>query len=77
VLAAQEKKRCARRWGVNIIKQYREKLGITKAEAARRCQMQVRNYANTENGKRAVGAEIARRLSAGLGIPIEKLLQVR
>lgn len=58
-----------------MLKEWREKLKLTPAEAARRCRMSAQHYWQIENAERVhVQAATLQKLSTGTGLPLERLV---
>lgn len=58
-----------------LLRDWREVLKITPAEAARRCGMSPQHYWQLENAERGAGIRpvTLQKLAAGTGIPMERL----
>lgn len=57
-----------------MLKEWREVLTLTPAEAARRCSMSPQHYWQLENGDRVnVRVSTLVKLAEGTGIPVERL----
>ena len=58
-----------------MLRDWRESLHLTPAEAARRCNMSAQHYWQLENGERGPGIRTATllKLAEGTGIPMERL----
>lgn len=57
------------------LREWREGLHLTPAEAARRCDMSAQHYWQLENAERGIGIRTATllKLAAGTGKPMERL----
>lgn len=57
------------------LREWREGLHLTPAEAARRCEMSAQHYWQLENAERGVGIRTATllKLATGTGKPLERL----
>ena len=57
----------------NLIKQYREKAGLTQHDMAKRLKIAVSTYNMIENGKRGISLYNAKRISVLLKVSIDDL----
>ncbi|OOM81753.1 helix-turn-helix protein [Clostridium puniceum] len=57
----------------NLIKQYREKAGLTQQEMAKQLKIAVSTYNMIENGKRGISLYNAKRISVLLKVSIDDL----
>ena len=62
-------------WNVGkTLKVRRTNKGITQAELSKQTGISIPNISQMENGKRAIGAHVAKKLAASLGCPVTDFL---